>query len=91
MKNNTFVMALIKFTRIIDQDQRMYRVLSCVVYYIIDNNVCIDYLSWQPKTSIPISSKTIFEQTSFNILIGIRIPELLLNLVSCHGFMKEPN
>ena len=27
----------------------------------------------------------------FNVLHGIGIPELLLNLVSCHGFMKKPN
>ena len=28
---------------------------------------------------------------SFNILLGIGIPELLLNLVSCCGFIKKPN
>ena len=33
----------------------------------------------------------IFEQTSFNILLGIGIPELLMDLVSCHGFMKKPS
>ena len=43
------------------------------------------------KTLSSISSKPTFEQTSFNILLGIGIPELLLNLVSCHGFMKKPN
>ena len=32
-----------------------------------------------------------FEQTSFNILLGIGITELLINLVSCHGFTKKPN
>ena len=57
----------------------------------MDNYVCIDYLSCKLKTLSSISSKLIFEQTSFNILLGIGIPELLLNLVSCHGFMKKPN
>ena len=38
-----------------------------------------------------ISSKPKFEQTSFNILLCIGIPELLLNLVSCHGFMNKSN
>ena len=71
--------------------KKMYRVLSCVVYTLIENYVFIDYLSCQSKTLISISSKPIFEQTSFNILLGIGIPELLLNLVSCHGFMKKPN
>ena len=31
------------------------------------------------------------KQTSFNILLGIEILELLLNLVSCHRFTKKPN
>ena len=71
--------------------KRVFKVLSCVVYYIIENYVCIDYLSCHSKRLISISSKPTFEQTSFNILLGIGIPELLLNLVSCHGFMKKPN
>ena len=70
---------------------KSYRVLSCVVYYFIDNDVCIDYLSCKSKTLSSISSKPIFEQTSFNILLSIGIPERLLNLVSCNGFMKKPN
>ena len=69
----------------------MYRVLSCVVYSLIDNYVCIDYLSCQLKTLSSISSKPKFEQTSFNILLGIGIPELLLKLAYCHGFTKKPN
>ena len=67
------------------------RVLICVVYYLIDNYVCIYFLSFQSKTFSSISSKPKFEDTSFNILLGTGIPELLLNLVSCHGFMKKPN
>ena len=67
----------------------MYGVLSCVVYYLIDNDVCIKYISCQSKTLSSISFKPTLEQTSFNILIGIGIPELLLNLVSCHGFKKK--
>ena len=31
------------------------------------------------------------EQASYNILLGIGIPELLINLVSCHGFTEKPN
>ena len=69
----------------------VYIVLSCVVYFLIDNYVCIDYLSCQLKTLSSISYEPTFEDTSFNILLGIGIPELLLNLVSCHGFTKKPN
>ena len=35
--------------------------------------------------------QTNIKKTSFNILISIVITELLLNLVSCHGFAKKPN
>ena len=38
-----------------------------------------------------IFSYRIFKQTSFNILIGIDIPELLLNLVYYHGFIEKQN
>ena len=48
LKKNKYVMALIniyenngKYTRTV------YRVLSCVVYTLIDNYVCIDYLLCQ--------------------------------------------
>ena len=70
---------------------KMYRVLSCVVYSLIDNDVCIKYISCQSKTLISISTIPIFEETSFSILLGIGISELLLNLVYFHEFMKKPN
>ena len=67
----------------------VYRVLNCVVYNLIDNYVCIDYLSCQSKTLCGISINPTFKETSFNLLLGIGIPELLLDLVSCHGFNKK--
>ena len=69
----------------------VYRVLSCVVYTLIDNYVCIDYLSCQPKQICEISSNPSFKETIFNLLLGIDIPELLLNLLSCHVFMNKSN
>ena len=69
----------------------MYRVLSRVFYSIIENYVLIDYIYCQSKTLSRISSNRIFEQTSFNILLSIGIPEVLLNLISCHGFIEKPN
>ena len=89
MKKNTSVMALIMIYEI--NEEKFYRVLSCVVFNLIDNYVCIDNLSCQSKTLISISCYPTFEQTSFNILLCIVIPELLLKLVSCNGFMKKPN
>ena len=69
----------------------MYRVLSCVLYYLIENHIFIDYLSCKSKILSSISSKPTFEHKSFNILLGIGIPELLLNLSSYHGYTKKPN
>ena len=69
----------------------MYRVLSCVLYSVIENYACIDYLCCQYKTLSSISSDKISEQASYNILLGIGIPEVLMNLVSCHGFVEKPN
>ena len=50
MKNNTCVMALIMIN---ENDgytpKTLYRVLSCVVYSLIANYFCIDYLSCQSK------------------------------------------
>ena len=65
--------------------------LSCVVYSLIDNYVLIDYLLCQSKTLISIPSEPEFEDTSFNILLSIGIPELLPNLLSCRVFVKKQN
>ena len=47
-KNNTSVLALIMIyeTRA-DNPKKYFRVLSCVIYTIIKNYVCIDYLACQ--------------------------------------------
>ena len=93
LKNNsTFVIALIMFYENNGlKPKNMYRVLICVLYSLIDNHACIDYLQCQLKTLIRISPNTTFEKKSFNILLGIGIPELLLNLSSCNGFTEKPN
>ena len=60
-KNNTCVMALIMiYDNNGEKPKKMYWVLSCVVYSFIDNCVCIDYLSYQSKNLISISSQPIF-------------------------------
>ena len=49
-KKNTCVIALIYFN---DNNgvkpKKVYRVLSCAIYSLIENYVCIDYLSCQSK------------------------------------------
>ena len=53
--------------------EKVYGVLSCVFYSIIDNYVCIKYLLCQSKNLSIMFSNRIFGQTSFNILVGIGI------------------
>ena len=91
-KKDTCVISLIMFYESKGKNPIiLYRLLSCILYSFIDNYVCIDYLCCKSKTLSRIYSDRIFEQTSYNILIGIGIPEVLLNLVSCHGFAEKPN
>ena len=88
MKNkDTRVIAQIMFNETNGKPPKiLYRVLGCVLYSILKNYVCIDYISCQSKTLSRISYNMIFEQPSLNILLGIGNPEVLLNLVYCHGF-----
>ena len=65
--------------------------LICVVYTFIENYACIDYLSFQSKTLCGIHTIQHLKKQGFNLLLVIGIPELLLNLLSCNGFMLESN
>ena len=92
MNKNKYVIALMIIYEYNEKDTKtVYRVLSCVIYTLVDNYVFIDYLSCQSKILYYISINLSFKETSFNLLLSIEIPELLLNLVSCHGFMKKSN
>ena len=75
LKKNTSIMAL---TMIYENSEKntktVCRVLRCVVYTLIDNYVCIDYLSCKSKTLSAISCNPTFKYTSFNTLLGIGIP-----------------
>ena len=67
--------------------------LSCVIYTIIDIYVCIDYLgSEKSKLSdlkIGCTGSSKHNGMDYNNLLGIGISDLLLNLLSCHGFLKN--
>ena len=70
---------------------KVYRVLSCVLYSFIENYFCIDYLCCHYKILIVISSDKIFEEVSYNELLGIGVLEVLMNLMSCHELTKNPS
>ena len=71
----------------------MFRVSSCVIYTIIGKHVCIDYLdSNKSKLSdlrLVCTGNNKHNGTDYVSVLGIGIPDLLLNLLSCHGFSKN--
>ena len=71
----------------------MSKVLRCVIYTIINKYVWIDYLGTE---KLKISDLKCFCTGSskhdgmyYNNLFGIGIPDLLLNILSCHRFLKN--
>ena len=73
--------------------KKYFKVLSCVIYTIINNYVCIDDLACGSKklSEVPVSSGGDFKhwKKSYDKILGIGIPDLLMNLISCHGFLKN--
>ena len=65
----------------------MYKVLGSLVHCTIENYFYLYYLCLQ-QAELYLASK-ISENTKFNEISGIVIPELLMNIMSCHGFMNE--
>ena len=56
-KNNTRVLTLLMFYETRKNPKKVFKVLSCVIYTIIRNYICIDYLSYKPKKSeLPVGS-----------------------------------
>ena len=52
---------------------KVFKVLSCVLYSIIENYVYIEYLCWQSKKLSVICCDKKITSTSYNGLIGIGI------------------
>ena len=93
-KPNTRVLALVMFfEKQKKYSKKMFRVLSCVIYTIIRNYVCIDYLGPE-KTKLSdlrlgVSGSYKHLGKKYDNVLGFRIPDLLLNLLSCMGFLKN--
>ena len=69
---------------------KAYKALSCVLYSVIEHYVCFDYLCFHFKTLSVTYSDKIFQEVSYNKLLGIGITELIMNLLSYHVLMKKP-
>ena len=73
--------------------KKNFKVLSCVIYTIIRNYVYIDYLGSESKklSELGLGSGGSFKHVnkSYDKISGIRIPYMLMNLMSCRGFLKN--
>ena len=65
----------------------IFRVLVSVIYTIIDHLICLDYM-YLIQDKLSKHDKN-FVKKYFNYFSGIGVPEILMNLVSCHGFEKN--
>ena len=63
------------------------KVISPVVYCIMDNYACDDYLCCK-QAKLHVANKG-FENKTFNDILGIGIPELLMNIISCNRFVNN--
>ena len=91
MKRDTRVLSLVVFYELGNINPgKMFKVLSCVIYTIIDRYVCIDYLGTEIKKiselRLGCTLKTKNEGMEYENLFGIGIPDILLNMLSCHRF-----
>ena len=71
----------------------MFKVLSCVIYTIIDRYVFIDYLGTEKnkisELRLGCTLKSKHEDMDNDNLLGIGIPDILLNMLSFHGFLNN--
>ena len=93
-RKNTRVLALVIFYESGKTNPRkIFRVLSCVIYNIIDKCVCINYLGNDKfkisHLKIACTGSSKHDGMDYNNLFGIGIPYILLNMLSCHGFLKN--
>ena len=94
LKPNTRVLALVVFYENRGGNAKeMFRVLSCVIYKSIINYVCIDYLGYEKsklsdlRLGVAGSYKHLGKK--YDNVLGFGIIYLLLNFLSCKGFLKK--
>ena len=93
MKRNTRVLALVVFYELGNTNPRkMFKVLSCVIYAIIDRYVCIEYLGTQIKKRSQLNLGCLLKirhaDKDYDKLFGIGISDIFMNMLSCKGLKK---
>ena len=88
-KVNTSVLSLLIFDE--NRKNMKFKVLISIVYCIMDNFVCVDYICWQEKKLYVTNKGQVFENRTYNDVSGVGIPELLMNIIWCHVFLNNTN
>ena len=88
------MLALVVFYELGDFNPRkIFRVLSCVIYTIIYRYVCTDYLGTETKKISELRLGCTLEKKHENMdydnIFGIGITDILLNMLSCQGFLNN--
>ena len=65
----------------------VYKVIGYVVFTAIDHLICFDSLGLLQDKLSKHDNK--FEKTRFTNFSGLGIPDILMNIISCHGFSKS--
>ena len=86
-KQNTRVLVLVVFYELGNINLRkMFKVLSCVIYTIIDRYICIDYLGTDinkvSELRLGCTLKIKHEGMEYDNLFGIGIPYILLTTIT---------
>ena len=71
----------------------MFIVLSCLIYTIISNYVCIDYLGYEKSKlsdlRLGVSGSYKHPGKKYDNVLGFAITDMLLNLLFCQGFLNN--
>ena len=66
----------------------VFKVLGVFVYFFIYKYLCTEYFCLQRESRLYLLHRG-FEDNSFCELSWIDIPEVLLNIVACYGYIQE--
>ena len=87
-QDNTRVIALIMFDK--NRKSLIFQGVGCCCLFI-HRKICLFWLFESSKIANFFPSHRVFEDTSFDDLSSIVIPELLLKIVSYYGFVQDYN
>ena len=86
-KENTRVLSLLMLYE--NRKIIIFKVLSSIFYCITEKYVCVYYLCCM-KTKLHVTGRGQgSESIRYFSVSGIFIPEILMNIISCHGFVNN--